>query len=120
MERGAANKVSGGVRKLKSVEVQRFKLIIKTAMWNGAGIIRSKESLEQAAYKLQQIEKQLPFETGSAEEWELKNMLLIAQLISRAALDRTESRGAHFRSDFPQTDDRNWKRHLVYKSGIKP
>ncbi|MBU0671592.1 MAG: hypothetical protein KJ732_01035, partial [Candidatus Margulisbacteria bacterium] len=40
----------------------------------------------------------------------------VAQLIARAALDRQESRGAHFRSDFPKTDDKNWQRHLAYKN----
>ena len=101
--------------KFKDLEIQRFKLIIKSAMWNGAGIVRSKESLEQALYQLQQVEKQLTFEISSAEEIELSNMLLVAKLIARAALDRTESRGAHYRTDYPKSDDKNWKRHLVYR-----
>jgi L-aspartate oxidase len=61
------------------------------------------------------MEKDLNFEPNSAEEIELKNMLLVAKLITRAALDRTESRGAHYRTDYPRLDDLNWKRHLVYK-----
>ncbi|MFA4906478.1 MAG: L-aspartate oxidase, partial [Candidatus Margulisiibacteriota bacterium] len=72
--------------------------------------VRSKESLEDALNKLELLEAD-----GSVEELELKNMLLVAKLITRAALDRTESRGAHFRTDYPKTDDKNWKRHLVYK-----
>ena len=52
------------------------------------------------------------------EELELKNMLLVAKLITRAALDRTESRGAHYRADFPKKDDINWKNHLGYKLGV--
>jgi L-aspartate oxidase len=103
---------------LKDVDIQRYKLVIKSAMWNGVGIIRSKESLEQAAKKLDLLEKQLDFAPGSIEELELKNMLLVAKLITRAALDRKESRGAHYRTDYPQRDDKNWRRHLVYKSGI--
>ena len=100
---------------LKQVEVQRFKLVIKSAMWNGTGIIRSAASLEQGAIKMGLLEKQLDFTSGSIEELELKNMLLVAKLITRGALDRKESRGGHYRSDFPETDDKNWKRHLVYK-----
>lgn len=101
--------------KLKPAEIQRYKLIIKTAMWNGTGIIRSRESLTSVLHKLEMIEKDLSFDPNSAEEIEVKNMLLVAKLITKAALDREESRGAHFRSDFPRTDDLNWKRHLVYK-----
>ena len=109
--RGVAR--SAGVRaRLSDVEIQRFKLVIKSAMWNGAGIIRSRESLEEALHKLEMVEKQSP------EELELKNMLLVSKLIARAALDRTESRGAHYRTDYPKTDDENWKRHLVYKLGV--
>jgi len=98
--------------KLKEIEIQRFKLVIKSAMWSGAGIIRSRESLEEALHKLEIVEKQSP------QELELKNMLLVSKLIARAALDRTESRGAHYRTDYPKTDDENWKRHLVYKLGV--
>lgn len=95
--------------KLKPAEIQRYKLIIKTAMWNGTGIVRSKESLTAALHKLELIPQSL-------EDIEVKNMLLVARLITQAALDRQESRGAHFRSDFPKPDDLNWKRHLVYKA----
>jgi L-aspartate oxidase len=104
--------------KLSATEVQRFKLVIKTAMWNGVGIVRSKESLEQAMHKLDQMEKQLDFTPGSIEELELKNMLLVAKLITRGALDRTESRGAHYRTDFPKTDNQHWQKHLTYKLGV--
>jgi L-aspartate oxidase len=105
---------------LKEIEIQRFKLVIKTAMWNGVGIIRSRESLAQALQKLQLIEKQLIFTPSSPGELELMNMLLVAKLITKAALDRTESRGAHFRSDYPNTDDNNWPKHLTYKLGVNP
>jgi len=101
--------------KLRPAEIQRYKLIIKTAMWNGTGIVRSKESLTAALHKLEMMEKDLNFEPNSAEEIELKNMLLVAKLITKAAFDRQESRGAHYRTDYPRLDDLNWKRHLVYK-----
>ena len=106
---------------LKDLEIQRFKLVIKSVMWNGVGIIRTKESLEQALLKLDQVEKQLNFTPASADELELFNMLTVGKLITRAALDRTESRGAHYRVDYPNRNDINWKKHLVYKlGGIDP
>jgi len=101
--------------RLKEVEVQRYKLVIKTALWQGVGIVRSKESLESARHKIELLERQLNFVPASVSELELKNMLMVAKLIAQAALDRLESRGAHFRTDYPSTDDKQWKRHLVYK-----
>jgi L-aspartate oxidase len=48
--------------------------------------------------------------------WELQNMLIIARLMIRAAALREESRGAHVRTDFPQTDEA-WHRHTTFRHG---
>ncbi len=101
--------------KLKETEIQRFKLIIKSNMWKEVGIVRSKESLLQAQKMINEVDRKLNFEPATKEEIELKNLISVAKLIIQAALDRSESRGAHFRSDYSKTDDKNWKRHLVYK-----
>lgn len=91
---------------IDSEEINRLKLLIKTAMWNGTGIIRSKESLENTLQKLNSI-NDLP------KTIEIENMLLVSKLVTQFALERTESRGAHFRSDYPKTNDDNWKKHIV-------
>ena len=44
---------------------------------------------------------------------ELINMLQLARLVVESALERTESRGAHYRSDYPKTDDIMWKKNIV-------
>ena len=101
---------------LKDVELQRLKLIIKSAIWKGAGIIRSKNSLIEALRKIEIAEKQLNFMISAFKEIEVMNMLTVSKLIIQAALDRQESRGAHYRSDFPEKDDVIWKKNLVYKN----
>jgi len=53
--------------------------------------------------------------TAQAEDWKRFNLLTVARLIARAALRREESRGGHFREDFPARDDLHWRVHLVDK-----
>ncbi len=48
------------------------------------------------------------------KEIELGNMAEAANLIAEFALNREESRGVHYRSDFPIMDEKKWKRHQVY------
>ncbi len=47
--------------------------------------------------------------------WELQNMLTVCFLISTAAYARTESRGAHYRLDYPDRDDEHWRLHLLWR-----
>jgi L-aspartate oxidase len=49
----------------------------------------------------------------TADSWRHLNLVTVARLIARAALRREESRGGHFRADFPRRDDRNWARHFA-------
>ncbi|MFH1347365.1 MAG: FAD-binding protein, partial [Candidatus Margulisiibacteriota bacterium] len=110
-----AKKPEHQISRIKEVDIKRFKMVLKTALWQGVGIVRSKETLEDAFHKIEAVEKKLSYSPFTKDEIELKNLTRVAKLITQAALDRKESRGAHFRSDFPKTDDKNWKRHLVYK-----
>ena len=52
-------------------------------------------------------------EFAGRDGWELQNLLTIARLMIGSALRREESRGVHFRSDFPARDDARWQKHLV-------
>jgi L-aspartate oxidase len=53
--------------------------------------------------------------TGAMAGWELQNMLTACFLITTAAYTRTESRGAHYRLDYPQRDDEHWRLHLQWR-----
>jgi len=94
-----------------------LKLVIKSTMWQEVGIIRSKESLTKALKKINEVESRINNNPLSREEIELRNLTLVAKLITQAALDRIESRGAHFRADHPKKDDKHWQKHLVYQAG---
>ena len=49
----------------------------------------------------------------SGDDWRLLNLITVARLIAHAAYRREESRGGHFRSDFPERDDLRWRFHAV-------
>jgi L-aspartate oxidase len=74
-------------------------------MWRDVGIQRDKAGLESAERQVEFWNRYVaPREFPDPRGWELQNMLLVARLIIAGALARTESRGTHFRRDFPQPD----------------
>ncbi len=79
--------------------------------WDKVGIIRNKESLTQAADILTAWQKSLP-RPADRPSYELSNLTLCGRLVTEAALFREESRGAHFRSDFPHNLP-SWQQHIV-------
>jgi L-aspartate oxidase len=80
---------------------------IRDLMWRSVGLFRSGASLADACARLEAASR-VPVADRA-----LRHLLTVAHLIARAALRREESRGAHYRSDFPQRDDRKWKRHVL-------
>lgn len=88
-------------------EVKSLRTRLQELMWNYVGILRDEKSLKIADEKLQELKKEFPVTSKcfNKEEYELKNMLTVAQLIINSALKRKESRGAHFRTDYQVTKD---------------
>lgn len=95
--------------------------MIGEVLWEKSGILRGEESLLNAMKSLQRIRaKNLPeikAETPKEilEMMEVENALWVGEMITRSALMRKESRGAHFREDFPKTDEQNWKENIFLK-----
>jgi L-aspartate oxidase len=80
---------------------------IRAVMWENAGIARTASGLRAALARLEDIGSRLP--PGATEEL---NMLQTAQLVVEAALIRSESRGGHYRADYPRAN-RTWTgRHI--------
>ena len=87
---------------------------LQSLLWDEVGIVRSGEGLNRAAGILAAWQKVMPQPTDRAS-YELNAMILNARLVTEAALMREESRGAHFRTDFPQPSPQ-WERHTVFKT----
>jgi L-aspartate oxidase len=72
---------------------------LRRTMWQGVGVVRDGPGLAAALERLEDLARRLP--PGASEA---RNMMEAGGLIARAALARTESRGAHYRSDYPEPD----------------
>jgi L-aspartate oxidase len=90
-------------------DVASLRGLITRTMWEAVGIRRRGELLDEA---LQNFAAMPEFIPPTREGIEYGNMRLIAYVVAMAALERTESRGAHFREDHPETDDLRWRRRL--------
>lgn len=92
---------------MEELDTQALKAKLKDIMWNNVGILRDEKSLEQAQELIYRLRADFPREEKclNRDEYEFRNMLTVAQLITHCALQRKESRGAHFRTDYPDTKD---------------
>jgi L-aspartate oxidase len=96
-------------RKLLKPDAEHpFKQHLRQLMWDHVGLVRTETGLLEAFQALQELEASYPLACG-----EVRNLLLVARLMTAAALLRRESRGAHFRADYPNSDP-HWERHSLW------
>jgi L-aspartate oxidase len=85
---------------------------LQSLMWSNAGVVRDGAGLQSALEKIE-CWQPLAISPRDRQQMEAANLLTVAELICRSALARKESRGAHFRTDFPEHDDVNFKKHSL-------
>ncbi|MGW0364944.1 L-aspartate oxidase [Streptomyces sp. NPDC002990] len=96
---------------------------IQRIMTDGAGVLRSAESLRTAAESLEalyakalnELEAHGKTAEPGVDTWEATNLLCVARVLVAAAERRVETRGCHWREDHPDRDDAAWRRHLVVR-----
>ncbi|MBN1374609.1 MAG: L-aspartate oxidase [Dehalococcoidia bacterium] len=86
---------------------------LQSLLWDEVGIERSGEGLQRAAGILAAWQNALPH-PSDRPSYELNALVVNARLVTEAALLRQESRGAHYRNDFPEPSS-DWLRHTVFK-----
>src|SRR3990167_5166851 len=106
-----------------SLKVSEIRLTMQRIMQNHCAVFRTKEHLEEGIKKLNNVvssfqdvylsDRSLIWNSDLVEALELENLLQQSLVTIHSALNRTETRGAHAREDFPKRDDKNWTKHTV-------
>ncbi|MDE0684853.1 MAG: L-aspartate oxidase [Candidatus Poribacteria bacterium] len=107
-------------RKLKTdnYSTESIKDVIRETLWKNVSIERNGEGLQETLAELQDLMESLGsvltnLKVADVATVETVNMLNVALMITQSALARTESRGAHYRADFPTQDDTEWQRRIL-------
>jgi L-aspartate oxidase len=96
---------------------------LRRLMWERVGIIRNREGLQSAMVLITQWDEQLKGKCRTRRDWEIQNMATVGRLVATAALLRSQSIGAHFRSDGLQERLAGWGGHTqlsLAAAGVKP
>lgn len=105
-------------RSSRSLDLSDIRNSLKSLMWRSGGVERSAGSLAESVETMRQWQSVLALAAPpSVEGWELQNLVQVGLVMLQAALRREESRGVHFRTDFPAPDDARWRGHLGYCAG---
>lgn len=104
--------------------VEEIRTSLQKIMQDDFGVFRTAENMREGFKKLEDLQKRLQqasikdkslcFNTARVEALELDNLMETALATAYLANERTESRGAHARVDFPERDDKNWLKHSIY------
>ncbi|RZD14836.1 MAG: FAD-binding protein [Candidatus Acidulodesulfobacterium ferriphilum] len=104
-----------------------LKAELQEEMRANVGVFREEKAMKKAVKKIEELkeraknigvdDKSKLFNTDIVEAFEFSNILLIAEVIANGAILRKESRGAHYRNDYPERDDENWLKHTLATLG---
>ncbi len=106
----------GDIKGKDHLDLADLRSSLQSEMWRRVGIERTGEDLRRT---LRQIEEWVPYVLGATFHhpvgWTLQNMMATGYAVTLSALRREETRGVHFRADFPERDDVRWGRHQEMK-----
>lgn len=105
------------IRAKTRINVGKERKSLQEMMMKGVGVLRDEKGLKEALDFLKFREDLLNAEFKDTAGFELQNMITVGEIMATAALTREESRGSHWREDFPFEDDENWLKHITLKRG---
>lgn len=123
------NRIEEWMSRDSGVKVHRLLNKLKLIMSDKVGIFRNKKDLTEALEEIKQLREEyrrvyisgrcLRYSQELINMFEFESMLDLAEVITLGALNREETRGSHYRSEFPKRDDKNWLKHtlVTWKDG---
>jgi len=90
-----------------------MKSTVQQLMWEKTGILREGRELKDGLRHLVHVRSHVKLPSADRSECELMNMMTVAEMVTITAMAREESRGAHYRVDFPYGNDQVFKKHSV-------
>ncbi|NEP50175.1 MAG: succinate dehydrogenase/fumarate reductase flavoprotein subunit [Moorea sp. SIO3C2] len=119
----AEAKIKALVEKSGTLRLNQLRQSFQDCMTQFCGVFRNQASMEEGLNQLQQFKQQYQqiylddkgncWNTEIIEALELRNLMIVGEMILTSALNRRESRGAHSREDYPQRDDPNFLKHTL-------
>jgi fumarate reductase (CoM/CoB) subunit A len=119
-------RASGLLRRKEGIRPVEIKSKLTSLMWDKVGIFRTGKEIQEAITEIERIRenelaKLYVMDNGARfnREWiealEIQNLVTVAEMVAKAALMREESRGAHYRRDFPKIDNQNWFNNIIIR-----
>ena len=106
-----------GGQEIEGVMIDR----IKNILWTHIGIVRTEAGISKALDELAAIKtsfNEIKSTSNLSDYFRLRNAVFVAEAIAIAAFERKESRGAHYRSDYPQ-ENNSWKKNIIIKKDLE-
>jgi len=101
------------------ITLNQMRMQIGATLWNNVGIVRDASSLKNALSVIEKIEEQIDARSNEYYQSKSRSLVAVAKMICGSALLREESRGCHFRSDFPE-EKTSFMKTIVLKKGTDP
>mgnify|MGYP003870699683 CR=1 FL=1 len=107
----ACEELSASLSSEGEVSAQKLRSEVQQLMWEKVGLLRTKEGTEKALVAFNAIREAIPASADPVEKLLLPMMIDTAEAIAISAMIREESRGSHYRTDFPEQSE-NWKKRI--------
>jgi fumarate reductase (CoM/CoB) subunit A len=94
---------------------------IQNILWTYIGIVRNEAGISKALHELGSVKmrfNEIKFTSDTSDYFRLRNALFVAEAIAIASFERKESRGSHYRSDYPE-EKNSWKKNIIIKKDLE-
>ncbi|WP_324761157.1 FAD-binding protein [Haloarcula sp. GH36] len=120
------DRVNAPLERDEGEDIYELREDLETTMWECVGVVREESDLKEGIDRIESYKERLEqvsvegskrYNLSWNEVMDVRNLITAAEMVARSALFREESRGAHYRNDFPEPDDKNWLGNVYVQQG---